>query len=496
MEKASEAEKHENGLLRAQVERLQTELREYRKRLSLNSGRTSGSPPVGGYASVLANLANQASNNSGNNNFQFDFPRFGGLPGAHIFNNGALGKQNGAAPNAAAKPGSQSSTPAAPNRNNSIGRSVSPKSGVTSIAQSPEKQVNNPLAAFGMTVDPSTGLYTNPLFGASAAAQNVQRERSSTGTSSTQSRIFQFNSGSTPSNSGSPSASSNSQFGGNANSSCGTSPEPSHNSPSNKADANPDTLNAEKGYVCYGNSEGEVQFCEMLNMACGNPRNPIPRTKSSSDGKPAPTSTPAAASGDATTTAAAATTSTPAAGPTADKTNGIDTMATQNGGQFDPSLFGDYRDSTAAIVGDGDFTGGFFDAAFPMPDLGSPFNAIQTPALQKSNPLEEIERLQDGGGDEDEIVPGDDMSKMLNCHKIWYGSPRPLRNQVNGHANFDLYRDTLQQNPEFKEGSFDIDGLCSELRAKARCSESGVVVDQKDVDAALKRMPRPGSQPA
>jgi len=57
--------------------------------------------------------------------------------------------------------------------------------------------------------------------------------------------------------------------------------------------------------------------------------------------------------------------------------------------------------------------------------------------------------------------------------------------QPNSH-----HRDKLQNDPDFKEGKFDIDNLCSELRAKARCSESGVVVDQKDVDAALKRLPK------
>jgi Transcription factor PAP1 len=50
-------------------------------------------------------------------------------------------------------------------------------------------------------------------------------------------------------------------------------------------------------------------------------------------------------------------------------------------------------------------------------------------------------------------------------------------------------RDKLQDMRDFKDGNLDIDGLCSELRAKARCSESGVVIDQKDVDAALKRLP-------
>ena len=50
-------------------------------------------------------------------------------------------------------------------------------------------------------------------------------------------------------------------------------------------------------------------------------------------------------------------------------------------------------------------------------------------------------------------------------------------------------RDKLANRPDFKDGTIDIDNLCSELRAKARCSESGVVVDHKDVEAALKRFP-------
>jgi hypothetical protein len=52
-----------------------------------------------------------------------------------------------------------------------------------------------------------------------------------------------------------------------------------------------------------------------------------------------------------------------------------------------------------------------------------------------------------------------------------------------------LFRDKLQNREDFKDGSLDIDGLCSELRAKARCSESGVVIDQQDVDSALQRLP-------
>lgn len=96
--------------------------------------------------------------------------------------------------------------------------------------------------------------------------------------------------------------------------------------------------------------------------------------------------------------------------------NGFDYFANQNGGQFDPTLFGEYRDTQNAIIGDGDFTGGFFNDAFLNAGYGSPFHFGDTPAVQKPNPLEEIERIQDG---EDEVVPGEDINSMLNCHKIW-----------------------------------------------------------------------------
>ena len=55
-------------------------------------------------------------------------------------------------------------------------------------------------------------------------------------------------------------------------------------------------------------------------------------------------------------------------------------------------------------------------------------------------------------------------------------------------TNNSIHRNQLQSNPDFQEGKFDLDGLCSELRAKARCSESGVMVDQDHVDAALRKL--------
>lgn len=428
LEKASDSANHENGLLRAQVQRLQMELREYRKRLSLNSsGVTSRSPSMmGGFSSMLGN-----NNPVAASNFSFEFPRFGGLPGAHILDNGPLSKNK-----------SPSVSSSAAGRQNSSGRSVSPtgQSNGTS-ATTPDKSGASPAAT-----NNSRSGSMNGFFG-------LQNSSSATDLSNTQSRVFQFNSGSST-HSDSPSASSASAAG--QNSSCDTSPEPSHNSPQNL-----DTI--ADGYVCHGNSEGEITFCEKLNMACGNPRNPIPRAKSQSDARPTP----------------AGATKTPAV----PEPTGFDFFANQNGGNFDPTLFGDYRESQSAIVGDGDFTNGFFNDAFPLGDYGSPFHFGDTPAVQKPNPLEQIERLQDG---EDEVVPGDDPTNLLNCHKIWSVSYCTLT----ALTSLTQTRDKLSSRSDFKDGTIDIDNLCSELRAKARCSESGVVVDHKDVEAALGRLPK------
>jgi AP-1-like transcription factor len=368
LEKASDAANHENGLLRAQVQRLQMELREYRKRLSLNSSGLNRSPPA---ASGFSSLFNGGNGSSTASSFQFEFPRFGGLPGSHILDNGPLAKN---------KPASTSSN--GPPRQDSTSRSLSPRSQTNgSVAGSPDVNGSNPASNAAQRAGSLNNLFNQFDYNLSAAAKT---HRSNTESTSGHSRVFQFNSGSST-HSDSPSASSTSQVG--QNSSCDTSPEPSHNSPKNI-----DTI--ENGYVCHGNSEGEVTFCEKLNMACGNPRNPIPRAMSQSDGNPTPA---------------------PAKTPGPD-VNGIDFFANQNGGQFEPSLFGDYRDSQNAIVGDGDFSGGFFNDAFPITDFGSPFHFGDTPAVQKPNPLEEIERLQDG---DDEVVPGEDTTQMLNCHKIW-----------------------------------------------------------------------------
>lgn len=90
LEKASESANHENGVLRAQVDQLQTELQEYRKRLSINGSGLGRSPP----SSVAPGLGRTSYNISSNDDFQFEFPIFGKTAESQTFNNGARAKNH------------------------------------------------------------------------------------------------------------------------------------------------------------------------------------------------------------------------------------------------------------------------------------------------------------------------------------------------------------------------------------------------------------------
>jgi AP-1-like transcription factor len=382
LEKASESANHENSLLRAQVDRLQTELKEYRKRLHLNGSSLASSPPLGGSAPWMKKYS--GSNNSGNA-FQFDFPNFGGLPGSHIFNNGAESKKSVSG---------QQFVPGVLNRSNPTPRSSSspqmqngnsPAKRDSTISQlSPGSQPQNSIDGLEDLFSPSIikSLSKNNSFDWSPKASGSSED--STGLHNTPN----LNGGSSLDFSASPSASSVSQHG--PGSSCGTSPEPSHNSPMNKnGESALNTIN-EEGHTCQKSSDGEISFCEKLNMACGNPNNPVPRAMSLSNDT---SNLPVIASPDT-------------------GTNGIDWMSQQNGGAFEPDLFGSYREPQEAVT-TAQFDS-YFNEAFPLPDLGTPFSSGDL-HTQKKNLLDII----DNDEDDDEVVPGDNMNKLLSCNKIW-----------------------------------------------------------------------------
>ncbi|EAW06606.1 putative bZIP transcription factor AP-1/Yap1 [Aspergillus clavatus NRRL 1] len=419
LQKASDNASQENGLLRAHVERLQVELKEYRKRLSwVTTG--SGLSPMNAIPAVHSRAVYNGVNN---NDFLFDFPKFGDLPGSHIFH-GRPGNspQSSSGDSRSARPRNDAHVPGVLNRNalNSPTTSGTPSANSSSNVHSPASQTHTKsTAGTSVGTDETNGTprgYTPKVNSAYTSKQTSHD---------------------TPS-SDSPSSSSDSHHS-QLLSSSGTSPEPSTHSPAVKA------YEGGNNHTCtYSTVGGEESFCAQLGMACGNINNPIPAVKHNSESA---TNTPAHAN------------------PT-DQLLGLDLLAQQNGGQFDPVLFGDWREPQDAILSQ-DF-GTFFDDAFPLPDLGSPSHnlteVVKQPAPPKKDLIAEIDsRLEE----DDEVVPGEDKSQMLTCSKIW---------------------DRLQSMEKFRNGEIDVDNLCSELRTKARCSEGGVVVNQQDVDDIMGRV--------
>lgn len=360
LQKTSDMTNQENGLLRAQVERLQVELREYRKRLSWMA---SGS---GNAISAMSSNSIPTAHSKGayglqNNEFLFDFPKFGDLPGGHLF--------NGANKNDQSK--SNDKIPQAPGV---LGRDNlnSPSSRSNSLAQSNKSKSTGTSNSATSAKAPYSG------FKSSANDNSTSENSPSSSSDSHQSQMLSSN---------------------------GTSPEPSLNSP-------PDGQYRElrPGDSCGGHvtTDGEKSFCAQLGMACGNIRNPVPavrdnrsKSRSVSSGQPTPIDGPTEG-GDS-------------------QDLGIDWLAHQNGGQFDPVLFGDWREPQDAVLSQ-DF-GSFFNEAFPLPDLGSPSHNLSEVATDAAPPKKNLVAQIDSKLEEDEVVPGEDQSQMLSCTKIWYVPP-------------------------------------------------------------------------
>ena len=237
----------------------------------------------------------------------------------------------------------------------------------------------------------------------------------------------------------------------------------------------------EPGFHCGVLDDGETSFCEKLGaIACGNPRNPVPLDP---DSKLLPNLNEVI----------------PRPGLRRNNAN-MNTLTHQVGSGFDSMLFRDYRDPMDQA--NMDLNMSFFDDAFPMADfpLGSPI-APGTPVGEKAEPeskkpaptrLEGTE--DDDGSSEDEgfMVAAKPAANLMSCNKIWYvisHLTRTSRLQLfpSAISLTDSSRDRISAHPKFASGELDMDNLCSELRSKAKCSETGVVVGQKDVEEVLSK---------
>ena len=161
--------------------------------------------------------------------------------------------------------------------------------------------------------------------------------------------------------------------------------------------------------------------------------------------------------------------------------NSIDWMAQQNGGAFDPVLFGDYRDPQDNILNNNAF-GDFFNDAFPTQDFGTPYFTGEAPP--KKDLMQEIEVKKNA--DPSKLVSQNDIKNYLACDKLWYVHVhRALVTDVISLLISAYFRDRVQSSTKVQNGEADMDDLCSQLKSKARCSGKGAVIDPDDVDRIL-----------
>lgn len=155
-------------------------------------------------------------------------------------------------------------------------------------------------------------------------------------------------------------------------------------------------------------------------------------------------------------------------------------MSSTNNFQFDPQLFGGYREPQENILGN-TFDDTFFNDAFDV-DFTTPYFA-PSPAQKKDDLMSRIDAAKND--DATELVQTSD-GQLLTCNKIWCVDERA---SPHSHCNFsnNIYREKLQSCPKVQNGDFDLDGLCSDLQKKAKCSGSGAVVDESTFKKVMQK---------
>jgi AP-1-like factor len=379
LEKASESTNHENGILRAQVERLQTELKEYRKRLSLTANTVNQSPPR-----AMNPMSYSRANWDFNNNFNFEFPVFGAPQPTRAASNGSMPKGN------AIRQGSNGSFVASPTRTASGSTSYSSPNGLPNGNGLPQ---STPGSLSRDNILDSRNFFSPSVIQSATRSTTADYLRSIASDQTNQSTDMSHGMfspvGGLEYVTTSPSVSSNSQNGFN---SCVTTPETTAESPENHQS---NELNPSNG------SEGErAKFCKGFQKACGNTENPIPLTLTESDESSAPSSALKTPGGDL---------------------QNFDWQFLQNGGAFDPVLFADYRDPQESIMNN-DY-GAYFNDAFPTLDPINPTHSILETNLPKKHDLmKEIESAANKEPEE-KVVPADGPKQFLSCNLLWYALP-------------------------------------------------------------------------
>jgi len=159
----------------------------------------------------------------------------------------------------------------------------------------------------------------------------------------------------------------------------------------------------------------------------------------------------------------------------------FDWLANQNGGQFDPQLFGDYREPQDNILANTTFDDSFFNDAFDA-DFITPYNMAPSPKVPKKNICAEI----DARKEEEDTIVATENGKLLTCTNIWLVTPTAMPRR-HDESKLTGNREQLQNCPKVQAGDIDLDGLCSDLQKKAKCGGTGAVVDEIDFKAVMKK---------
>lgn len=448
LEKASESSNHENGLLKAQIEKLQSELKEYRKRLSMQSSmpRTSFS---NGYP---------ATNSSSTTSLKYPIPMFSTVgtynaPFGNVMNTSVSPSEAGtmdfsASTGVASRHGSTTATsPSAPN-------------------QTPALSDGRNSQRTSLSVDPlfTGGLYKDGVFGTVGSSMpNVTAESPSNfnlfgapmtaepsssllvSSENHASREFRFSTNPTGNSSSSPSTSSLS-YGNGANSSCGTSPEPSGQSAGGLKDGLGSIQEKDPATSMAAVSQADVTASPVMADDSMYPLLQVPSLN--------PWETTAWADYP-------------------DHTNA--SLASDVGFGFGMG-FGGNSFYDPLVIDDG--------GAGPMDwnDLTGSMRTGLTPAVQRPNPFD-THMLMTSSSSTTKLdavpevlagAPATDKPDVIPCQKIW---------------------DEIKRRPDYQDGTIDMDQLCQELHLKAKCSESGPVVDKRDVEEALDRQARAKASP-
>ena len=245
LEKASEATNHENGRLRAQVEKMSVELKEYRKRMSLNSTGAGYSPPPS---------ATQSRSYGYGSDFQFNFPKFGDLPSSFLNNNSSTKATSPPQMDHRSASASSMTSPELVRKSSSGLSSMSPSSfnGVytTPLGSSRPSQIsnnglnNNNYGDFDGLFDPSVLENARSYTASQIASTPSTAKQGSVSSGNGHARIPTLQDSTSASMIGSPTST---MSHGALDSSCGTTPESSADSPDNRKSSEGvfDTINGE-----------------------------------------------------------------------------------------------------------------------------------------------------------------------------------------------------------------------------------------------------------